>query len=394
MLDVPTLRVTLAMVSIVVLTLFMLGVYLPTRSKFALWWCVALLCSAVSVSLLLMNGTDYQVVTNPTASVISVLGGVSVWFAARSLLYKPALPFAAGGAAIAVAVAAGTQDPGNNIWAGNLAVFIVMAAAFGAASFDIHRAWRIRRNAYDSLHDGQARVAMVVSGVGAGMLSVFYTVRWVLLLVLGAEDEAFLMVSGAGPTTLVLLTTLVGVTFSIASLGYDQQTQELRRSIAHDSLTGVLSRATFLESANRVQGELKHSEEGAAVVIADLDHFKLINDTYGHGVGDHVLKAFGDALVTLPGDAEFAGRLGGEEFGVVLRGDDLEQMQARLKATSKRFIALCQERVLPQVTVSYGLTPLRQDLELSQMLGLADEAMYSAKEMGRDQSVIARQQMD
>ncbi|WP_061962074.1 GGDEF domain-containing protein [Demequina flava] len=390
MLDIPTLRLALSLVSVVVLALFYLAVYRPTRSLFALWWCVALMCSALSPMLLLFNGTSLQAVANPLSSLVSVLGALSVWFATRSLRGlrpKVWIGFLAMGVVLA---GAALDSPDTNIWAGNGLLYIVMTILFGLAAASLLVARRERDSTYDVLHDAQIRGALNVATLAASILTVFYGLRAVLFVFVGETSDLFTTLAGTGPTTLVYLVTLVATTFTVASLGYDQQTRVLRRRIAHDDLTGLLSRAAFLEGARRAVDSLDSGVSDAVLVIADLDHFKQINDTRGHAVGDEVLRAFGAALDKAIGPGELCGRLGGEEFGIVLRAGFDADAEERLMRVSQRFSMLARERETPDVTVSYGVTRITKGAEISDLLARADEAMYSAKEQGRDRVVVAQ----
>lgn len=388
MLDVTTLRLALGVVSVVVLGLFYLAVFRPTRSPFAMWWSIALLSTSASSLLFLLNGSVVQGIANPLGSIVSVIGAVSVWFATRRLRGLRPLPVVLWSACGAVGIVALLEDPAHNVWAGNGLLLWVMAVAFCLAAWDLWQAWRARRGVFDSLHDGEARMALLVASLAASLLAVFYVLRWALFAFTGQGSDIFHTLAGTGSTTLVLLVSLVAVTFSVASLGYDEQTQELRRRIARDELTGLLSRAAFLEGAQKILKQGSNQDGGTALVIADLDYFKRINDTYGHATGDGVLEAFGTAVEESVTHGEIAGRLGGEEFGIVLRHGTRAEITERLEAVSERFTLLCDERGVPLSTVSYGATFMRRDLTLSQLLGRADEAMYSAKENGRDQVVV------
>ncbi|WP_062078766.1 GGDEF domain-containing protein [Demequina globuliformis] len=389
MLDIPTLRLALGLVSVVVLALFYLAVYRPTRSLFAMWWCIALMCSAASPLLLLLNGSNVQAIANPTSSLVSVVGAASVWFATRSLRGLRPKPGVVLVALVLTLVAAVLDSPATNIWAGNGTLYFFMTGLFAAATLELWRAWRERNGSYDALHDGQARVALVVALCASALLVAYYAMRFALLVSVGEDSDVFATLAGTGPTTLVLLVTLVAVTFSVASLGYDEQTRALRKRIAHDELTGLLSRAAFLDGARQMLKDAGDEPSGAVLVIADLDHFKRINDTHGHGVGDQVLTDFGTALDRTMNKGELCGRLGGEEFGIVLSTTDASHIETRLMRVSDRFRRLATEHSIPVVTVSYGVTAMSGNATLSQHLAQADEAMYSAKENGRDCVVIA-----
>jgi diguanylate cyclase (GGDEF)-like protein len=129
-----------------------------------------------------------------------------------------------------------------------------------------------------------------------------------------------------------------------------------------------------------------------SILMLDLDHFKRINDTYGHAMGDAVLQHFAQLLRKAFRSIDMAARVGGEEFAVILPGSDLAA--ARTSAERLREIVaktpLVQDGKTISVTVSIGAaTMLPGDSEADQTLIRADEALYHAKENGRNKVVVA-----
>jgi diguanylate cyclase (GGDEF)-like protein len=123
--------------------------------------------------------------------------------------------------------------------------------------------------------------------------------------------------------------------------------------------------------------------------MADIDHFKRVNDTYGHETGDRALKTFSDvALNTLRHD-DFMGRWGGEEFAFVLPGVSAEQATEVLDRIRLELAARLSTSDLPGFTVSYGVVDADACASLEAAVRLADNALYAAKDQGRDRAVIA-----
>jgi diguanylate cyclase (GGDEF)-like protein len=155
-----------------------------------------------------------------------------------------------------------------------------------------------------------------------------------------------------------------------------------------DPLTGLANRGSALaEFQNRFGLSLRY-DRPLSVVICDLDHFKRVNDTYGHGAGDFVLRTFGACLLTTLREADLAGRIGGEEFIMVLPETDL--MGAGPFAERLRKAIALMPIALPSgelhVTCSLGLAErTAADLEAGQLLARADAALYKAKATGRNQ---------
>lgn len=156
-----------------------------------------------------------------------------------------------------------------------------------------------------------------------------------------------------------------------------------------DPLTGLANRGSVLaEFQNRFGLSLRYGRP-LAIVVCDLDHFKLVNDEHGHGAGDEVLHAFGERLLTTLREADLAGRIGGEEFLMVLPETDLTG--ARLLAERLRKVIASTPVALPsgniRITCSLGLAERGEmDLEAGSLLARADAALYRAKSGGRDQA--------
>ncbi len=154
-----------------------------------------------------------------------------------------------------------------------------------------------------------------------------------------------------------------------------------------DPLTGLANRSnTLAELQNRFGLSLRY-DRPLAVVMCDLDHFKRINDTWGHGAGDLVLQAFGERVRAGLRESDVAGRIGGEEFLMVLPETDLgggRQFAERLRKTLGASPLLLPAGGL-EVTCSLGVAERRsEDQEPGQLLARADAALYAAKAGGRN----------
>jgi diguanylate cyclase len=155
-----------------------------------------------------------------------------------------------------------------------------------------------------------------------------------------------------------------------------------------DSLTRVFNRHAFTRLLERA---LNESQQGLALVILDIDHFKQFNDQYGHPLGDRVLQHVGQLLRDLLPPGAFAARYGGEEFCVVLRNcanlsevlDFAEQL--RHKIQSLRVKIRRTDQVLDSITASFGCSMAKADDTLESLLTRADDALYQAKRAGRNQ---------
>lgn len=158
-----------------------------------------------------------------------------------------------------------------------------------------------------------------------------------------------------------------------------------------DTLSGLLNRRGFEDRADRLLATALRAGVPASLVVADLDHFKAINDSHGHEAGDRVITAFADVLRTLADPRAVIGRIGGEEFVAFIPGADLAS--ARLYAESVRtaFSSLSIAGLRPDrpISASFGVARLSAGDSLSDLLRRADAALYQAKKGGRDRVCVA-----
>ncbi|MEG3155061.1 sensor domain-containing diguanylate cyclase [Sphingomonas sp. RB1R13] len=163
------------------------------------------------------------------------------------------------------------------------------------------------------------------------------------------------------------------------------------RTLAHqDFLTNALTRRAFCERARAALGQHARDRSPAALLTFDVDHFKAVNDRFGHGTGDQVLKGIADACRAALRPGDLFGRLGGEEFAVLL--PDTEAGPARACAERLRAaIQLNPALGCPVVSASFGMA-MATDESVDQWLVAADEALYEAKRGGRNRCVVAERE--
>lgn len=165
---------------------------------------------------------------------------------------------------------------------------------------------------------------------------------------------------------------------------------EAQRIAATDELTGVASRRSLLA---RLDEEIRIGHATGrplAVAMFDVDHFKRINDSMGHAAGDRVLRGLAELAVATVRCNDLVGRLGGEEFAIVMPGATTEQALAvaeRLRAASARTHLLSEDS--PPVTISMGVASLAPGLSSAALLKAADKALYAAKAQGRNRLQLA-----
>lgn len=160
-----------------------------------------------------------------------------------------------------------------------------------------------------------------------------------------------------------------------------------RRELELDSLTRLYNRKAFDQQLLRISEFNKLSGQPACLLMADLDHFKQINDNFGHLVGDLVLRKFADCCAqTFPRRSDFVARYGGEEFVIIAQETTVEvaTMLAERLLQAVRGLRVVHEGREVRVTVSIGISEFSPQGELSSWLQQADGALYRAKEAGRD----------
>lgn len=172
-------------------------------------------------------------------------------------------------------------------------------------------------------------------------------------------------------------------------LSNEHSYQKLKRIAAYDALTGILGRRTFLLEAELKLALAAKKEEYYSLLLLDLDHFKKVNDTYGHDKGDSVLQAFVRSIEDELGNGDLFGRVGGEEFAVLLYG--LNEADSDQKAENlRKVVRNCENFMIPGgLTVSIGMITVLPDewTSLNMLYKLTDRALYKAKREGRDRVV-------
>jgi diguanylate cyclase len=171
--------------------------------------------------------------------------------------------------------------------------------------------------------------------------------------------------------------------------------EDLRRAASTDILTGLVNRKTFAARLRRALTEAKADGSPACVLMIDVDHFKRINDTYGHPAGDLVLRLIGRLLADNVKGRDTAARYGGEEFVVLLVRADLKATttvanQIRVALESKQLFKKRASNDPVRVTVSVGVAQFRSSETAASLLERADAALYQAKSLGRNQVCAAQ----
>ncbi|MEN1728217.1 MAG: diguanylate cyclase [Pseudomonadota bacterium] len=167
-----------------------------------------------------------------------------------------------------------------------------------------------------------------------------------------------------------------------------QQRIQLYEMAMTDPLTGLYNRNSLAEFATKISSAANRHDMELSVIVVDLDHFKQVNDTHGHLVGDQVLASVGEAMLASCRQEDFAVRFGGEEMLLIMPHCSLDAAAERAEQMRQRI-----ERLKPagiEVTASVGVSakPIGRDIELQQLIRMADQAVYQAKSDGRNRVIV------
>lgn len=370
MLDTASLRVAFSVLAFTMLILFYFTTYRSTRSPYCGWWCVALALFLGGSSAYLLDGTAQQYWSNPLGNAMLVLGGAAVWAGARTLRASRPPSWQLALAPVLTFILSCLDHPATNTWSGGYIFLFAMSATIGLCAVEL---WRVEHT------DTSVHIMLAVS---AGFISFYYFLRWIVYLFDGSEGHVFAVYLGSPTTTLLNLALLGVVSYSMSELSHEQSTKELTARATRDGLTGLLNRTEFLRLAHNEAQNPKRSLDGAALILADLDHFKSINDTYGHPAGDRVLEAFAAACLASVRSTDLIGRYGGDEFILLLPGMTLVRAEQTAAQINLRLQESTNSMGIGAPTASYGVGHLALGANLDEAISSVDAALYRAKQLG------------
>lgn len=240
-------------------------------------------------------------------------------------------------------------------------------------------------------HASENATRLLIIGYGLGAVS--FLARALIALVAPEEVNSLL-----GPSMIQAMTFLFAiVAILMGSVGFmllfkEQAEDTAQREAATDPLTGIFNRRMLHELGAKEIARSRRSHVPLSILMLDLDHFKKVNDKYGHAAGDEVLRRFVDVTNICLRREDILVRYGGEEFCVLLpEVSDVhaEAMAERIRYAIAHATFKYRDQTIP-VTVSVGIASLRTDAEesLEALLQRADEALYAAKNAGRNRVVV------
>lgn len=189
-----------------------------------------------------------------------------------------------------------------------------------------------------------------------------------------------------------LLTRIAtNISFALSTIQYQNR---LQAEATQDTLTGLFNRRYLDNYCNMEFPRFKRTSTTVAILMIDIDHFKIFNDQYGHETGDAVLHEVGAFLKKSVRGSDFACRFGGEEFMIIMPGSTLEVANGRAESIRegiKHIKILKDDKPIPNITISIGISifPTHGETQ-AKVIKAADKALYQAKEAGRDRVCIAK----
>jgi diguanylate cyclase (GGDEF)-like protein len=374
-LDLPTLMIAGSFVS-AVSGVFLVFSWLQTdRINGLLWWAAAVLGLAVAIPMITHVETVHGTASFIVAITILNISPALIWAAARATNHR-SVDYAVVGSGAAFWLIAyampGIRDAPQVQTGLNLAVVAVFLLA---AAYEF---WRGRAERL--------------------------TARWPLVVLLAlhggfsAVGAIQAILSGFDPTgisalhgwiTFVHFETLafvVGTSIFVVAMTRERSELMHKTAASVDSLTGVATRRVFYDRGEAMLAEAQKDDAAFAIILFDLDGFKAINDTYGHGPGDQVLRLFGEAAIKTLRTSDLIGRLGGEEFGALLPGASIGAAYVAADRIRVAFAAGCRKMGEAAIvaTVSAGIAQAHTNSTLDSLIQAADLALYRAKMQGRD----------
>jgi diguanylate cyclase (GGDEF)-like protein len=342
------------------------------------WWGTAYVLGAASVALWTLASNTLGEMLSLALNAVGFLACGMVWNASRVFHgRKPNLPGLVLGAMAWIA-AVMTLDPGASalrmtIGAGIVAVYAALTAT---------ELWSERRR---TLQKRWPAIAVPV-------LHGFVLMLPILLGDLLHHGDLFSSSIWVTVFAIELVLYAVGTVFVIFMLVSERTVTAHRTAASMDPLTGMFNRRGFAEATSRVIEREANAGRPVTVLIFDIDHFKSINDRFGHPAGDEILKLFSAVVVNTLRITDLSGRVGGEEFAALLPCS-LEEGVLAAERVREAFecSGIVDDTGPVDTTVSIGVAGGPAGTELEVLLAAADTALYQAKRGGRNRVEVAEE---
>jgi diguanylate cyclase (GGDEF)-like protein len=376
LLDMPTITLV-SFSATAILGLVLCFIWWRERSSALIgWWGVAQLVMSSGIAF-----AGAAAFTNDSSLVVfgqalMVLSAAIMWMAVRKFEGRQLNPLwvAVWPAGMVIAAATGL--------AGTFDQRLILACTLLAALNLMAAAEFTRQEDEQLVSRWPAIVLLLVTGTGF--------LAWMPLALIMPIREVGLVYASAWMPAVILVALLSRIALAFVVLAIIKERQELQQRMfaLTDALTGLPNRRALFESAGALAGYGKYLKgDPISVMVFDLDHFKKINDTYGHRLGDRVLQLFASVLSEELDTGSIVGRLGGEEFAAILPGADLNAAAARAEIVRAAFADAAEtiDGIAVSSTVSIGVAAHDDiDCDIGALFHRADGALYAAKQAGRN----------
>jgi diguanylate cyclase (GGDEF)-like protein len=218
------------------------------------------------------------------------------------------------------------------------------------------------------------------------LIAAFYAASGVMAAALPVEPQNLRLIVYRLVILLGVPPCSMGIGLSCIFLIASDLAEQMQRLAATDALTGVFNRRGLAQAADPMIAVCRRAGQPFAVIVADLDRFKTINDRFGHATGDYVLRRFADHAARSLRRGDLLARLGGEEFGILMPNTTVAQATEAVERLRAGLAAIEFDGIAPlTLTASFGIAVVEGEEDgLDQALARADLALYAAKQEGRD----------
>ena len=380
-LDVNTLFLVTIYVEGILGLLLLFAWFQNTQIRGVAWWGFAHLLRALSIVLFGMYSTVSGAISIDLANALLFLSFAVTWTGARVFDGRPVLPMYLVAGPVAWIVIAHLPS-----FSGQLELRFLLATGI-ITTYTWLTAYEFWRGRSEPLVSRWPAICMLFAH---GSLFLLRT-PLAAMLPWSPTNEIF---GSVWLTVLSFEALLFTISIAFILLAMAKERTEFQHRIAAmvDPLTGIANRRSFLEGGNGLMKRHSADPRPVAVLLIDLDHFKSINDRFGHAIGDQALQVFVATAKAHLRPCDLFGRLGGEEFAAVLYDASREKALALAERIRSVFAEAAMEIDGRPVgaTVSIGMAVSRdQPLDVPELLAQADQALYFAKARGRNRVEVA-----
>jgi diguanylate cyclase (GGDEF)-like protein len=377
-LDLTTLFVVAICVT-GLLGLLLLFAWTQDRVRALAWWGTAYLVGGVSVVMWSIESHISPPLPPGTANAMLFVACGMIWSASRLFYGRPVLWGAmVAGATIWFTACLVPEFVQSTMARIVLSSFIVSTYTFLTAA----ELWRERRK--HLLRRWPAIFVPMLHGL-------VFLCPIPLASVLPDDKGIVVLASGwIAVFTLEVMLYVVGTAFIVLVLSKERSVRIHRDAASTDELTGILNRRGFVSGARQLIERFEKKREPVSVLVFDLDHFKTVNDRFGHATGDEALRLFASVASANLRASDIVGRLGGEEFVAVLPGsvNDAAVAAERVRAAFETAGVMVADQPVA-ATVSVGVASGEPGADVMAMIAAADKALYKAKANGRNRIELA-----